>query len=211
MARELINITGQKFHRLTVLRKVGRDKFKFLLWECQCDCGNKTIVRGYHLRYNRTRSCGCLGSRYGNLRKENLQEHRSWSGMMQRCYNKKNQNYKYYGGRGIKVSERWRYFPNFLKDMGVRPDPKLTLDRINNNDNYQLDNCRWATRKIQAGNRRGYNSVPIYRSGISRQRNWQLHQITKGCCMICGQVIAVGNNLYCLKHWKYHNRKNRER
>ncbi len=81
-------------------------------------------------------------------------EYRIHKGMMDRCYNKNSISYKYYGGRGIKVSTKWKNFGNFIEDMGLRPSPNHSIDRINNDKGYSVDNCRWATHKEQANNKR---------------------------------------------------------
>ena len=166
------NLTAQKFGRLLVIRKGGTytSPCKTAVsrkWICRCDCGNITEVITAHLREGRTKSCGCL-------QRERISQSETthgmsgtkvywvWSQMRDRCSNSNSQDYRYYGGRGISVCPRWSKFENFIADMGV-PPPGLTLDRINNDGNYEPDNCRWATRTVQTANRRV--STPKYQSG----------------------------------------------
>lgn len=145
-----------KYGRLTVIEfadvKGGNKRYL-----CLCDCGNKKVIAGTSLRTGATKSCGCL-----NLEKKRTRDnvhglhgtkiHKSWSAMIQRCTNPNNPKYYRYGGRGITVCERWKKFKNFLEDMGI-PKQHLSLDRIDNNGNYEPSNCRWASSLVQGNNR----------------------------------------------------------
>jgi len=125
-------------------------------WNCVCECGKKTITRSDSLTSGNTRSCGCL-KKYNSVVKTHGMSasfvYRTWASMLQRCNNKNNPRYKDWGGRGIKVCKRWISFENFYEDMGDKPCG-LTLDRINNEGNYEPENCHWATTKEQGFNRR---------------------------------------------------------
>jgi hypothetical protein len=146
------DITGQHFGRLVVLRLQSQGGHGIhAKWFCCCDCGNTKIVSSNNLKSGQV-SCGCRGGNFKHGQRHKS-TYRSWDAMLQRCNNPKNTRYKYYGGRGISVCERWRLFINFLADMGERP-PGTTLDRIDPNGNYEPGNCRWATQSQQIKNRR---------------------------------------------------------
>jgi hypothetical protein len=165
-----INLIGHRFGRLTVideapsLFRYGR---KFAMWLCKCDCGQSKIIYYSSVAQGLTKSCGCLRSELsGDRGRKQLTTHgmtksrefNSWRNMRDRCYNKHNKDYKNYGGRGITVCEEWNNsFEKFFSDMGKRPIGK-TLDRINNNGNYEPLNCKWSTHLDQIRNRRAYAS-----------------------------------------------------
>jgi hypothetical protein len=150
------DITGLRFGKLIAVSVAHKINGKYC-WNCICDCGGKKIIDGNRLRSGWTRSCGCISRKQKNLSRSST--YGIWKAMIQRCYDKKCNNYRTYGSRGITVCDRWRNsFLNFYEDMGKRP-AGLTLDRIDVNGNYSKENCRWATWKTQGMNRR--NSVIV--------------------------------------------------
>lgn len=158
----LQGVAGHKFHRLTLLNEAAERRNGRVVWDCQCDCGNKIIARLAQLKSGNTKSCGCLNKELTVQRNiatalHGMTDSRtfvSWDSMKQRCLNTNHKSYGDYGGRGITVCERWlESFNNFLADMGERPEGK-SLDRIDNDKGYEPTNCRWATHVEQGNNRR---------------------------------------------------------
>jgi len=156
------DISSQKFGRLTAIRfsHLSQNKTKLHYWLFKCDCKNEKILSKNEVVRGKAKSCGCLfrdmGTTHGCT---NTLTYQSWESMKKRCLNKNNRFYKNYGGRGIKVCDRWlNSFENFLEDMGKKPIRK-TIDRINNNGNYEPSNCRWITKKDQCNNKSNNLSI----------------------------------------------------
>lgn len=166
-AHNRIAIDGQKFGRLTVQRRAPNNE-RGEQWLCLCECGKTKVAVGSDLRRGMVKSCGCLivdhakqlnarfSLKHGEARQgKRSREYLAWEEMWRRVRGTAGQDSKaYYTDRGITVCDRWRHFENFLADMGRKPSPDFTLDRIDNDRGYEMANCRWATRQMQATNKR---------------------------------------------------------
>lgn len=172
------DITGQRFGRLVAIRWTGKwNARRNRLWLCKCDCGNDHIMTPALLLSGKVKSCGCNrwtgreNYRHGYAGRKQSPIYYTWNNMLARCNNVNHTDYKNYGGRGIKVCERWHDFANFLADVGDRPRPDLMIDRIDNDGDYEPGNVRWATRSEQMKNRRTHKH-----SAETRKRMSETHR-----------------------------------
>jgi len=177
-----IDITGKKYNKLTAVRFSNTGNDGHHLWLFKCDCGKERIIRKGHVVHGNTKSCGCIRSNNINGKKHGMYKtrfYRVWRNMKTRCFNKKHEAYKNYGGRGIIVCDRWLKFENFrddmyknyLKHINKYGEKQTTIDRINNDKNYYLENCEWSTYKKQANNRRN-NHILIFNKQALSMKQW---------------------------------------
>jgi hypothetical protein len=170
-----LDLVGKRFGRWTVLR-CAASRWNDSCWLCRCDCGAERVVTGGRLASGRSRSCGCLRgaavaekiTRHGACASGRaISEYTAWQSLKQRCTDSTRGDFSRYGGRGITVCARWRHsFEAFLDDMGLKPGPEYSIDRIDNNGNYEPGNCRWATAGEQSSNQ--WNNHRLELHGISR-------------------------------------------
>jgi len=192
---------GNRFGKLTIIsfargtrnRRLGTSvKPKYT---ATCECGNETTPDARAVLMGDTTSCGCIrdimfATTHG-MHGSDL--YVTWKGMRGRCLNESNQSYKYYGGRGISICERWSDFANFVSDMGEKPTPAHSIDRIDNNRNYEPDNCRWATAIEQANNQ--------------RPRKSSIKEIICGFCSVTFITKDIRGAKYCNRKCYDNSRK----
>ena len=195
---KLIDITGKKFNSLLVIKRVENEEKGRARWLCKCDCGNETIVRGSNLKNGAVKSCGCLrktaserNRTHGDSRTK-LYNH--WVSMIYRCYNPKNQAYKWYGARGIKVCDEWKDYLKFKEwVLSTRPDESYTVERIDVNGDYCPENCKWIPMGEQANNRTT-NLIYEYNGKKQNLAQW---------CMELGLDYKLVHNRLFKSKWSF--------
>ncbi len=185
-----LNLIGKKFNKLTVLER-SSIKSRNVVWKCRCDCGNITFVETCNLKANRVKSCGCLKlekfierSTKHNQRHTKLYE--VWKSIKQRCLNPNNRSYKNYGLRGISICDEWKNDFNTFYTWSMKNgyNSKLSIDRINNNGNYEPSNCRWVDRTTQANNKRT-NHFITYDNKTLTIAQWSQETGISPCAIYC--------------------------
>lgn len=198
---KVAQIEGQRFGRLLVIERVidkeRSDKQHCTFWRCVCDCGNEVTVSLVHLKDGHTRSCGCLHdesarehSTTHGMTKSRI--HAVWNAMKGRCYNPNNPKYARYGGRGIKVCDEWLDFIGFYEWAtsngydDTLGSEDCTIDRIDNDGNYEPSNCRWTTAKVQANN---------MSRNVVLTHNGETHTASEWCAIKCYQKRLIDGRL----------------
>ena len=192
-----IDLSGRRYGRLLVIAQSEKTHYGNYMWLCKCDCGNEKVVAGNSLCSGNTKSCGCLRKENTTQMKtsHNLSKTRIysiWGKMVRRCTNAKDRNYLNYGGRGISICDDWRFnfvsFYDWSMNNGYRDD--LSIDRINNDGNYEPDNCRWTTMLVQENNRRSNHYIT---------HNGETHTVTEWDRLIGDGTGFIKRRLY--KGW----------
>lgn len=171
------SLIGRRFGRLLVLSRTDRvGKENKLKWLCRCDCGVEKRIQRYNLISGASSSCGCFQREFHTTHgMYKMPHYETWKGMIQRCHNPNSADYYLYGARGIRVCERWRDFKAFHADMGERPGQEFSLEREDNDGDYEPANCRWATATEQAKHRRRPKHNTSGVTGVtwdSEKRKW---------------------------------------
>lgn len=204
---KLINLVGEKFGRLSVVKKA--DSLNgHARWLCKCDCGNECIVYGYSLKSGNTTSCGCYKTEnakrlYSGLRQNDKHLYAVWNGIKQRCSNKNNKSYHNYGGRGIKMDSEWANNYDAFYKWAIKAGYKkgLTIDRIDNNAGYCEANCRFVSRDVQANNKRNVKLYTI--DGITKSLPQWCKEYNQDYYLVRQRVFKLGwaieNALTCPK------------
>lgn len=172
------DLTGRRFNRLVVVSRAPSTLNGHARWNCRCDCGSAKVAKATNLKRSEVQSCGCLRSEtvatnrlvHGQCRRRGrkTKEWQTWNAMIRRCYDKRDGSYFRYGGRGIRICDRWRNsFLAFFKDVGVAPSKGHEIERIDNDGNYEPMNVRWATHREQCNNRRTTRLVTAFGQTLS--------------------------------------------
>ncbi|MGX0433104.1 AP2 domain-containing protein [Staphylococcus hominis] len=174
-----MEIVGKTFNHLTVVEYAGKNKHKKKLYKCKCNnCGNEKIMVGTSVKNGYSKSCGCLIIQ-NQKRKHGMAGtpiYRKWKNIKGRCFNPNTSNYKWYGGRGITMCQKWKDdFSEFYKDVGNIPFEGAELDRIDNNGNYEPNNVRWVDHRTNSNNRRKYHNKTGY-TGVTYKPNSDKYQ-----------------------------------
>jgi len=185
-----LDLIGQRFGRLIVIELFDRNA-KRTLWKCKCDCGNEKVIDSGSIVSGHTKSCGCfrrdVKMTHGMHKSP---EYKTWVQMRCRCSNKNTPYYMYYGERGIKVCDRWdNSFEDFYKDMGDRPSKYHSIERKNNNGNYEPDNCIWATREEQMRNTRTRRTSATGITGVELKKGRKKYSAN---ITVNGKTINLG-------------------
>lgn len=187
-----IDLTGEKYGRLTV-ESLNRSENGIVYWNCLCDCGKTTVVRGSNLKTGAVKSCGCLVHQASKCRTHNESKtklYRHWISMIYRCHNPKNSAYKWYGARGISVCDDWKTYEGFKAWVeATRPREDYTVERIDVNGNYSPDNCTWIPMSEQAKNRT---------SSIQIEHDGRVQNLTDWCKELNLEYKRVHNRMFKL-------------
>lgn len=195
-----INVIGMRFGKLTVTCRSEKTSSAGALWVCNCDCGGSTITTSLKLRSGHTSSCGCMRkaasqSLVTHGQSNKTKTYRTWKEMRQRCMNPNSDKWKWYGGRGIKICDRWSDYAMFLEDMGERPEGK-TIDRIDNDGDYEPNNCHWATQLEQTRkqSKNTLNEITVIQLRIDRASGMTYQAIAEkyGISKTSAHRCAVG-------------------